>query len=795
MRRHSTKWRRLLFLAVGMVGVVLLTSLGGGASAGPETGSGVPLPSGPPPAQFLSTARFTTDEPMTNGSAAAGLILSLKSPAGLDSVLYQMERVCEAQGVDAAQAFAFSRGLTLLGGDVRVIVEAEPGRARDARVAVSACGGGLIDGYEEYLSAWLPLGTLESLLEEPGVLRITPDVSLVPADPLWSEAAHRARPTSSPAADKTPGGSIISEGVAETHADVWHAAGYRGRGLKIGIVDVGFAGYSELLGTELPSSVEVWRPQATASTENHGTMVAQVVHDMAPEAGLFLAETRTRVETGRAVDWLLQQGVRVINYSCSNAGEGLGDGRGPYNDIVTRAVDHGVFWAQSAGNYRKSHWMGDFTDPDHDNWLNWDGLQGSPPQTIWVPEGRRISAALVWDDAWSGATQDYDLYLYRWDGEYRLVAESTNRQNGTAAACPAEEIDYMAPSSGVYVWSIWRYSATRTDVDFDFLTTTDYLDDGYGGSYFDYARSIAIPADNRSAGFMAVAAVGRGPDFAQEFYSSEGPTRDGRIAPEIAGPCGVQTSIGNFPGTSAAAPHVAGAAALVRQAFPAFSPAQVEDYLKANAMDLGDPGPDNQYGYGLLRLPAPPASADGFVDVPPGHPYASAIAELSARNIIGGYDKNHFGPEDAVMRQQFAKMIVRSLGLEPLPAEQCPFKDVDSGWPYPRGYIATVAQRGITTGTAPGSFAPWDNIGRAQVVTMVVRALDNLRPGLLAAAPLGFTASLGDFSPTHAPAMAKAESNGLLAGLIGFGPSWDPWKNATRGEVAQMLWNALRLLR
>ncbi len=345
MRRHSTKWRRLLFLAVGMVGVVLLTSLGGGASAGPETGSGVPLPSGPPPAPFLPNAGFTTDGPTTNGSAAAGLILSLKSPAGLDSALYQMERVHEAQGVDAAQTFAFSRGLTLLGGDVRVIVEAEPGRARDARVAVSACGGRLIDGYEEYLSAWLPLGTLESLLEEPGVLRITPDVSLVPADPLWSEAAHRARPTSSPAADKTPGGSIISEGVAETHADAWHAAGYRGRGLKVGIVDVGFAGYSELLGTELPSSVEVWRSGATASAENHGTMVAQVVHDMAPEAGLFLAAARTPVETGRAVDWLLQLGVQVINHSCSNAAEGLGDGRGPYNDIVTRAVDHGVFWA------------------------------------------------------------------------------------------------------------------------------------------------------------------------------------------------------------------------------------------------------------------------------------------------------------------------------------------------------------------------------------------------------------------------------------------------------------------
>ncbi len=78
---------------------------------------------------------------------------------------------------------------------------------------------------------------------------------------------------------------------------------------------------------------------------------------------------------------------------------------------------------------------------------------------------------------------------------------------------------------------------------------------------------------------------------------------------------------------------------------------------------------------------------------------------------------------------------------------------------------------------------------------MVVRALDNLRPGALVAPPGTSVGTLGNFSSIHAPAMTKAEHNGVLAGLIGFGPSWDPWQNATRGEVAQMLWNALRLLR
>jgi len=43
----------------------------------------------------------------------------------------------------------------------------------------------------------------------------------------------------------------------------------------------------------------------------------------------------------------------------------------------------------------------------------------------------------------------------------------------------------------------------------------------------------------------------------------------------------------------------------------------------------------------------------------------------------------------------------------------------------------------------------------------------------------------------HGATMRTAEYNGLLEGLQGFGRAWDPWKQATRGEVAQMLWNLM----
>ena len=74
---------------------------------------------------------------------------------------------------------------------------------------------------------------------------------------------------------------------------------------------------------------------------------------------------------------------------------------------------------------------------------------------------------------------------------------------------------------------------------------------------------------------------------------------------------------------------------------------------------------------------------------------------------------------------------------------------------------------------------------------MVVRALESLSPSALDPVPTDFDSSVQGLSGEHAEVMKKAEYNGLLAGLTGFGSSWGPWATATRGEVAQILWNAM----
>ena len=65
-----------------------------------------------------------------------------------------------------------------------------------------------------------------------------------------------------------------------------------------------------------------------------------------------------------------------------------------------------------------------------------------------------------------------------------------------------------------------------------------------------------------------------------------------------------------FAGTSAASAVVTGGAALLAEAGLAAGPASLGDLIRHIATDRGDPGPDNAYGHGEFRLPAPPEPID-----------------------------------------------------------------------------------------------------------------------------------------------------------------------------------------
>jgi len=183
-----------------------------------------------------------------------------------------------------------------------------------------------------------------------------------------------------------------------------------------------------------------------------------------------------------------------------------------------------------------------------------------------------------------------------------------------------------------------------------------------------------------------------------------------------------------------------------------------------------------------------------FADVAFDHPYRDAIVALAGSRVVSGYQEGDgdllFKPDDPVRRAQFAKMVSGVLRLPVTESLTASFNDLGPDDPlnlYPHDYVAAAALAGVARGVDPGVFAPYADITRAQVVTMLVRGTEQVDPNALADPPAVYVGAMGDFSADHGPAMRSAEYNGLLAGIVGFGRGWDPWKAATRGEVAQML--------
>ncbi len=401
--------------------------------------------------------------------------------------------------------------------------------------------------------------------------------------------------------------SILGQGVNVTLANIWHSKGITGKGVKVGVLDLGFGGYEDLLGTELPQNVTVkaFGDETLFDSDVHGTACAEIVHEMAPDAELYLAfYDGSDLAFGQAVEWLIGQEVDIISNSTGSNGFSPMDGTGFSAEMVDEAYNTGIFWVNAAGNEATSHYRGAFADSDGNT------IHEFFPDTEVIPfipfgPGFDTDIVLSWDD-WDNANQDYDLILM--DEEGTVLAESEDYQNGQDGAIPVEGFFYEFEDNEIYLLSIENHDGeARGDATFDlFIHNGEYHPD-----YLVAAHSLSAPADAKGA--FAVGAVNWSDD-ALEPYSSQGPTSDGRIKPDVVAPSVVDSaSYGDEPfnGTSAAAPHVAGAAALILQAIPEFTqnPDDLVGFLESRTLDLGENGIDNVFGSGRLNLGESPGTA------------------------------------------------------------------------------------------------------------------------------------------------------------------------------------------
>jgi len=374
---------------------------------------------------------------------------------------------------------------------------------------------------------------------------------------------------------------------------------------------------------ELPSTLQVTNNRQGG---DEGTAMLEIVHDLAPLTALAFADKgNSEADFANNINLLAQAGCNVlcddIIYFHEPAFE---DG------IIAQAVDqffsNGGLYTSSAGNFRTGHYIGDFAN-DGNNFSKFflsGGFANYLP--IALTAGATVTVWLQWNDQYGSSGNDYDLYLYD-DVSGNELARGWNLQLGFND--PYEISTYTNNSSSNQTVDVAIFNAGLLKIGHNaaprkFQIWASFTGGNDGTVYQAWQKHESSTFGHSTAlGCISVAAITG--ENSQEIFSSEGPvliysfdsnhnptTYVERTKPDISARDGVQTYIGTsgiwppgnpvFYGTSAAAPHVAGVAALTWASDPNKRGSQIGTMLKNTATNLpnSNSSKNNQYGEGSV---------------------------------------------------------------------------------------------------------------------------------------------------------------------------------------------------
>lgn len=519
----------------------------------------------------------------------------------LEWCLIDAKELAATKGVQSSTAALRASKIQMQGENIIVIVEcAQTTNPKDVAALIVAKGGTVIRTGEAHVQAAVPVTALEDIACN------IPGVSFVQT-PIEDKASN----------------TVLTEGRGAVLASPWHAAGYLGQGVKVAVIDVDFLGLATRKAQdEIPASaieVDFSGTGMTSGTDGHGCACAEIIYDMAPACQLYLLKVLNSSDLEAAKNYCKAQGIQIISRSTGYENVNFYDGTAPSSivphpvTIVNDANANGILWVNAAGNDQQKHALIAWQDANANGYLDWTST--SSMNELWnngnpIPAGATIDVSLTWNK-WPVTDQDFDLDLYYLNGTtWTYVTSAEAAQNGSQP--PREHLVYTVTTAGRYAVAIYKYSATTSPTFILRDLTYDAFYFGYNNYSTPAPGSLTCPGDAASA--FTVGAI----DYLNytvgpiETYSGLGPNNGAYtgnpsvVKPDICGPTWVSTATDGtegFGGTSASAPHVAGLAALVKCAYPSYTPAQIKSYIESNGYDLGTVGKDNAYGSGAARLP------------------------------------------------------------------------------------------------------------------------------------------------------------------------------------------------
>lgn len=434
--------------------------------------------------------------------------------------------------------------------------------------------------------------------------------------------------------------------------------GYDGTGVKVGVLSDSYdnlgGANSDVASGDLPAGVNVLEDLGSGGSDE-GRAMLQLIHDLAPGADLSFATAFTG-ENGFAdnIRALAADGADIIVDDVIYFAE-------PFfqDGVVALAVDdvvtnNGVAYFSSAGNnadrsYESDNFNGT-ADPTSNGVNSLDSIISNngftllsggysyhdfdpstnvdTRQQFTLNNGQSIRLALQWDDPFytsNGVDTDLDIFLI--DSSNSVVA--FDNDDNIAAQYPFEYLQFQNTSGSQQTYDVVIAKAAGPDPG-----RIKYVDFGSGVTPEYASNSSTIYGHASATNAEAVAAVPYYNQENPESFTSLGPTTifyeyvtDGsgnitgiqrkatpeiRQKPDLAAIDGTDTTFfgssdfdntgfPNFFGTSAAAPHAAAVAALLKEADSSLTPAQIYNRLETTAKDIYNSGFDNLTGAGLIN--------------------------------------------------------------------------------------------------------------------------------------------------------------------------------------------------
>ncbi len=482
---------------------------------------------------------------------------------------------------------------------------------------------------QNMVTGYLPVGQILNL----------PNVAhFAAANPVW-KPVYRS-------------GSVDTQGDSLIKADTFRAGtGDDGKGVKVGVLSNSVnqaKGPGNLTGIaasqstgDLPSrGVQVLKDGPAGSTDE-GRAMLEIVYDIAPGANLAFYSPDSPQDFVTGIQALANSGSKVI-------ADDIGFADSPmFNDgIIAQAANNvaanGVFYTSAAGNTGAEGWQGNWTPVQttigSETGFFQDFGGGSPFQTFTLPVGGSTQISLNWDSAFLeggsplpnfAVNNEIDAFVVNPANGTILATFNSNTMNTGEAF---QFIDFtndgtFGTNNFAFAFEL-RVGAAPTKLRWVVFSGDDPMALGEGAP-----TVFGQPAAN---GAVAVGAVNwRTPTVPESFTSLGGPltilfdsngnrltTPEIRNKPDVTAPDGVFTSFfgqvqagDSFPsffGTSAAAPHVAGAAALLLQNAPGTAPSSLLQHLQMTAIDIPPTGFDPLTGAGLIQVtPITPGGGGG----------------------------------------------------------------------------------------------------------------------------------------------------------------------------------------